>query len=332
MIQVSGIFAGTGALNVLRAASLPEAVANGQFVVISDVPALRFSIGYGLPTSPAAGDVWVHVVDTGAYPVEIDDGLSHVTLTLGATRQYIGGEWVYRDAYVGVDDEWKMCSALSPLGTLPWLAVGAIAGSGEDLSLFFEVGDQKQLTFDAAVLGSTSVSVEIIGMRHDDLTIGGKAQISFCMVDCFNNMQSMNASNTNAGSWGGCALRATLRGTVYDALPADLRAIIKEVNKPTSAGSQSATITATADNLFLLSEIEIFGAGSYSFPGEGAQYSRFSTAASRIKKVGGAAAIWWERSPSSSYSTAFCAVNTAGAATSGDVASDSRGVACGFCI
>ena len=227
----------------------------------------------------------------------------------------------------------NMASALPPKDTLQntsWANIALVAAAGR-ASEYWSVGDQKTVALTSTVLGSASIVVEILGFNHDNLTAGGKAAITFGMVDCFTTTQAMNSSNTNAGGWGSCALRTTIRGTVYNGLPADLKAVIKEVNKLTSAGSQSSTINTTADTLFLFSEIEIFGNTMNSFSGEGVQYSRFATAASRIKKVNGSASSWWERSPYSSLSTRFCIVNSSGTANY-YYASYTCGVALGFCV
>ena len=99
----------------------------------------------------------------------------------------------------------------------------------------------------------------------------------------------------------------------------------------TSAGSQSATINTTADKLFLLSEIEIFGSVSYSKSGEGTQYDYYKAGNSKVKKYSGSADRWWERSPYGSNSTRFCYVNSNGDAN-GNTASSAYGVAFGFCF
>ena len=227
----------------------------------------------------------------------------------------------------------NMASALPPKDTLQntsWANIALVAAAGR-ASEYWSVGDQKTVALTSTVLGSASIVVEILGFNHDNLTAGGKAAITFGMVDCFTTTQAMNSSNTNAGGWGSCALRTTIRGTVYNGLPADLKAVIKEVNKLTSAGSQSSTINTTADTLFLFSEIEIFGNTMNSFSGEGVQYSRFATAASRIKKVNGSASKWWGRSPISSLSAYFCGVDSSGT-TYASLASDANGVALGFCV
>ena len=83
--------------------------------------------------------------------------------------------------------------------------------------------------------------------------------------------------------------------------------------------------------MFLLSEIEIFGATTYSFAGEGTQYEYYAAGNTTIKKVNGSAYYWWERSPYSDDTYRFCGVNSSGGADY-DSASDSYGVSFGFCV
>ena len=114
-------------------------------------------------------------------------------------------------------------------------------------------------------------------------------------------------------------------------MPTEVQNGIREVNKLTSAGSQSATINTTADKLFLLSEIEIFGSVSYSKSGEGTQYDYYKAGNSKVKKFNGSASFWWERSPYGSNSACFCSVYSGGGAGY-DGASGANGVAFGFCF
>ena len=106
---------------------------------------------------------------------------------------------------------------------------------------------------------------------------------------------------------------------------------IKEVNKVSSVGNNSSGLETTADKLFLLSEIEIFGATAYSYAGEGKQYAYYAAGNSTVKKKSGSAYGWWERSPLSGDTTRFCAVNSSGNANFGS-ASISLGVSFGFCV
>ena len=191
---------------------------------------------------------------------------------------------------------------------------------------FFKVGDSKTVN-----IGGTNYEVQIIGFNHDDKVSGGKAAYSFQLVDCLNQTQQMNTSNTNTGGWNGSAMRGRM-STYKSQFPAALRNVIKTVKKKSGTGGGSSSGTQqTNDDLFLLSEIEIFGTTTYSVAGEGTQYEWYKAGNSRIKKVNGSANIWWERSPYSGNADFFCYVNSSGDANVND-AYDSRGVSFGFCV
>lgn len=191
---------------------------------------------------------------------------------------------------------------------------------------FFKVGDSKTVN-----IGGTNYEVQIIGFNHDDNVSGGKAAYSFQLVDCLNQTQQMNTSNTNTGGWNGSAMRGRM-STYKSQLPAALRNVIKTVKKKSGTGGGSSSGTQqTNDDLFLLSEIEIFGTTTYSVAGEGTQYEWYKAGNSRIKKVNGSADTWWGRSPYSGNTYSFCSVNSSGDASL-NTANDSRGVSFGFCV
>ena len=191
---------------------------------------------------------------------------------------------------------------------------------------FFKVGDSKTVN-----IGGTNYEVQIIGFNHDDKVSGGKAAYSFQLVDCLNQTQQMNTSNTNTGGWNGSAMRGRM-STYKSQLPAALRNVIKTVKKKSGTGGGSSSGTQqTNDDLFLLSEIEIFGTTTYSVAGEGTQYEWYKAGNSRIKKVNGSANYWWERSPCSGNTNGFCAVDSSGSASIG-TAGGSDGVSFGFCV
>ena len=108
-----------------------------------------------------------------------------------------------------------------------------------------------------------------MGFNHDDLASGGKAGITFGMKNLMATTRRMNASNTNSGGFTGSEMYSWLQNTLLPTLPSDLQAVLKSVNKKTSAGSQSSTINTNSMKLFLFSEIEIFGSTTYSKAGEG---------------------------------------------------------------
>ena len=126
-------------------------------------------------------------------------------------------------------------------------------------------------------------------------------------------------------------MRKSNMATYLSQLTSAWQNAIKQVNKLSSAGSQSTTIKTTADKLFLLSEVEIFGSTSYSVSGEGTQYAYYKAGNSKVKNVSGSASRWWERSPYASNAAGFCCVNSSGSASNSS-ASGSFGVAFGFCV
>lgn len=126
-------------------------------------------------------------------------------------------------------------------------------------------------------------------------------------------------------------MRKSNMATYLSQLTSAWQNAIKQVNKLSSAGNQSTTIKTTADKLFLLSEVEIFGSTSYSVSGEGTQYAYYKAGNSKVKNVSGSANFWWERSPCASDTTHFCVVGSNGNAYLTN-ASNSLGVAFGFCV
>lgn len=187
----------------------------------------------------------------------------------------------------------------------------------------WKVGDQKAMT-----IGSTDYLVDIIGINHDDYSDGsGKAPFTFQLHDCYGELKNMNSSRTNNGGWTSCVMRQTHLPAILSKMPTEVRNNIREVNKLTSAGNQSATINTTADKLFLLSEIEIFGSVSHSKSGEGTQYDYYKAGNSRAKD---GADSWWKRGPNGNDSTHFCFVLRGNASSSN--ANYATGVAFGFCF
>ena len=224
-------------------------------------------------------------------------------------RWFTGIQYPYEANFA--DNTWAQIIAACQSGTVPET---------------WAVGNHKTMMINGA-----SYQADIIGKNHDTYTAGGTAPLTFQLHDCYANTKQMNSSDTNGGGWTSCAMRQTHLPAILALMPTEVQNGIREVNKPTSAGSQSSTINTTADKLFLLSEIEIFGSVSYSKSGEGTQYDYYKAGNSKVKKQNGSAASWWERSPRSKYSTSFCLVNSDGRMYSRN-ASHAFGVPFGFCF
>ena len=190
----------------------------------------------------------------------------------------------------------------------------------------WKVADHKPMT-----INGVDYQIDIIGKNHDTYASGGKAPLTFQLHDCYGELKNMNSTNTNKGGWTSCAMRSTHLPAILALMPTEVQNGIREVNKLTSAGNQSAAINTTADKLFLLSEIEIFGSVSYSKIGEGTKYDYYKAGNSKVKHLNDGVANWWGRSPDGIDSTRFCYVSYYGSALS-NYATDAIGVAFGFCF
>ena len=233
-----------------------------------------------------------------------------------------------------------------------WGQIAALSEGGS-ASKYFSVGEEKTIELTTG----EKVTLVILGFNHDDLTGGGKAGMTIGMKNLLATTYKMNSSNTNAGGWDDSAMRTSTMATLLSQLPADLRNVIKQVNKKATAGSQSTTITTSADKLFLFALAELASKtglenstgtsiknNAATYEQEGTQYEYFKNTVgdadiykacpALVKKLsngGGSAHTWWLRSPYLGHSTNFWCVTPSGGVNSG-VASLSYGVSFGFCV
>ena len=247
-------------------------------------------------------------------------------------------ESYYNGAYDAADIA-TLKSTYMPIGAKRSISLSAMAATGVSES---HHADSYQFT--------------IIGHEHDNLktaSSGGKTKALLTLQTdriLYKNTTDatyssnypavadeggyMEPTNTNVNGWKNCPRRTWCNDVFLTALPAAIQSLVKTVEKLTSAGNQSATIDTTEDDVFLLSEIEIFGTVTYSKAGEGSQYEYYQTASNINKKpsyTSYASAIWWERSPYASNAANFCNVTGYGTA-SFSYASGASGLAPAFCI
>lgn len=262
-------------------------------------------------TKTSSGTTSFNIPNYGAWTVTVTQGSSDKSITVEVNTVKI-----YPVMLISLSDS-----------TWEQIATASEAGLAESL---WSVGDEKNIT-----VGTETLTLLIKGFNHDTLTSGGKAGITFGLKNLMKDTRNMNSSGTNEGGFTGSEMYTWLQDTLFSTLPSDLRAVIKTVNKRTSAGNKSTTINNDPMKLFLFSESEIFGTKTYSIGDEGEQYPYFATQQNRIKYLSngtGSANFWWERSPIASASTSFCCVNSTGNAGSANLASVSRGVCFGFSI
>ena len=174
--------------------------------------------------------------------------------------------------------------------TASWGQISEISQNGEAEN-YFAVGDTKTLVLDFS--GTTeTVLVRIIGFNHDDLADGsGKVGISIALAQLLTNSAcAMKAASDNNWCWKNSAMRTSLNsGTIYSALPSELRSVIKPVTKTSNGGYskqfggyEKNALYTTTESVWLLSSTELgFDStlsSSYSANGQGANYAFYNSA------------------------------------------------------
>ena len=216
----------------------------------------------------------------------------------------------------------------------------------------------------------TVIEARLAGLCHDTRAdTGEKAGITL-MCSTF-SLSKMNNANTTAGGWEASDLRSGLATTGYNALPEDIRSVIKPVYKATNnVGETNSTdcVSYTTDYLWLFSATEVCGeidwfwqefkdgagAGGYTqldtiLNAEGSQYRVFAEAGvtaqtgieASVMQVNyhGTPCEWWMRSPyplsympETTYVHCFYQVMESGFPNATGQANKDAGVVVGLCI
>ena len=218
-------------------------------------------------------------------------------------------------------------------------------------SSYWKVGDRKEVILNGSVgngktFSNTITYCYILGFDHNKsvesggahaLHIGfgasalsGGAYIAYCDSQQGSSVSStgyfsMNSSNTNSGGWNSCQMKSTICPAFKNALPTELKNNIRAVTKWQNDGN-STTGQSSSNEIWLLSEMEIFGSAKQSkYTANQLQYDFYKgvtgwSAAPTIKykdTFTSEAVRQWERSACSIYSEEFCFVNTNGFADFG---------------
>lgn len=235
----------------------------------------------------------------------------------------------------------------STLNNNSWTLISIIANTGK-AGDYWSVGDAKEITLNGTAGATTYDNVnlwaQIIGINHNPdyegtesihFQIGTTAQTggtSVALVDAkysnsiySNDYFTMNNNRTNEGGWASSGMRTKMLSALKEVLPANLTSVIKTIPKYTDnvgdgSGHTESNVSATEDDLFLLSEFEVFGSQTYANSYEKnfqKQYAYYSAGNSKIRYKHSATSSsvwWWFRSPCCGSSSSFCIVNSSGSA------------------
>lgn len=206
------------------------------------------------------------------------------------------------------------------LNDYTWEEINKISTEGK-AQVFFNVGDTKK-----QVINGQEYTFVILGFDHDKLASGnGNAGITFGMKEIFTNRDMGNQQP----AWSSTSMRNTYLASVYsNMLPSSLKQAIKSVLKKSSVGYGSENVRETADNLFLLSEVEITNQNYYSAYNEGYQYEYYRNSSYENWKK---ETEYWTRSFNKDSSNEYVIFDTNGRIFS-EKATMSSGVSFAFCI
>ena len=217
------------------------------------------------------------------------------------------------------------------------------ADAGEiNLSDYWSVGNERTVHLSAMTAGDGLNTAQpkqdvVLVLMNEGYPGNGNEGVHFVwgQKDCLSQYGRMNTTNTNSGSWNGCALRADLNDKYYNALPSTFRSCLKQFNVITAQTYNGSANQISQDYISLFAEKEVFGSVTRSNSTEASaltQIEYYKTASNRIKQVNGSNDYWMGRSPYSSAGTYFCGVRADGNAGGFSLASTVGGLAPFGCI
>lgn len=245
------------------------------------------------------------------------------------------------------------------LNDISWADIKRISDAGL-ASSYFAVGDRKAVTLNGTVGDLTlngTYYCNIIGIDHNpDIeganrihfqfgfdALNGGNQIAF-VDSAYNTDQTsgtyfnMNNINDAIGGWNSSGMKNTIIPAFKACLPSDLQSVLKTVTKYSDNISDnnfdSSDVTATVEDIFLLSEFEVNGTTNYSNPAEAnyqVQYAYYSAGNPKTRYAHSdisSSVNWWLRSSYSAYQ--FAAVSPWGIMAFSPLSS--QGFAPAFCV
>lgn len=291
---------------------------------------------------------------TGDYPTSVTDG----TLVLDsktrnaysatpfkdtgvvADTMYYYCLFPYTDKAVSKNDENRFSAELilylPVLADNSWKQIAKVSEIGI-ASQIWNIGDEINLQLSGGF--NETVTLQIWDFNHFDKSDGsGKAGICFGMKNLMAVTKRMNSSNTNVGGWNNTEMCNTVMQQVLNSMPAELKAVLKEVSTYASKGEGDTSGSVgklCADKVFLpgLSELDDSWSAQNKTETNQKKFPIFTDSNSRIKRLrngSGSADYYWTRSPNHYNNYGFCNVNNSGNTYDSVVSSSEYGVC--FCF
>ena len=158
---------------------------------------------------------------------------------------------------------------------------------------------------DLAMWTHENIALEACGFRKYYLTDNTSKRCSFSLLasHLLGRTKKWNSSNVNTGGWAASSLNASLNNRLYNAIPTQIRALMKQVIVYSSIGQMSSELEPSNCYITIPALIEVDSTQtSEPYNSEGTAISYLSTNDSRKRAFdGGDYAEYWLRSPNVNY-------------------------------
>lgn len=169
-----------------------------------------------------------------------------------------------------------------------------------------------------------SIPLEVCGFRKYYLSDGSRQRCSFSMLasQLLSRDKMWNTSNTNDGGWAESALNNSLNTRLYNAMPTQIKALIKQVQVKSNDGITSSNgefyteVTSSDCYITIPALVEVDSSyNSEPYSSEGSSISYMTTNDSRKRAHNnGDYADYWLRTPSTGWANYVCRVDANGQA------------------
>ena len=170
---------------------------------------------------------------------------------------------------------------------------------------------------DLAMWTHESITLEACGFRKYYLTENTSKRCSFSLLasHLLGRTKKWNISNVNAGGWAESSLNKSLNTRLYNAMPTQIKALLKQVIVYSSIGQMSTELSSSNCYITIPALIEVDPTRtSEPYNSEGTSISYLSTNDSRKRAFdGGDYAEYWLRTPNVDYANYIWRVDENGA-------------------
>ena len=149
------------------------------------------------------------------------------------------------------------------------------------------------------------IGFQACGFRRYYLSENESQRCSFSLLatNLLGRKKKWNNTSSNVGGFGQSAIRDSLNSRLYNAIPTQIRSLVKQCKVPASLGGKSMEVPTSDCYIYLPAAIELdVKMTDEPYVNEGTTISTILGAPERIRKYAdGTPGVYWTRTPNSSY-------------------------------